>query len=197
MNTLGDLRRRQEHVRLLAIGLRTAAEVSDLGEHQAFVVVHGVGNRAVRRDDGVVVIGDLLPRGGRRRGVNARGTAEDRERAAAARLSLVVPPQPLAGPPALGHGLGVRRGVDPIFERETADLDRREQRAKLRGHCRSSRKTRSQVPLRYHRLVPQGDWPTSYLITSSPHHAGGLDRTRGRGSSSGRWHFTTTKQGTY
>jgi hypothetical protein len=52
VHTLGDLRRRQEDVRLLAIGLRPAAEVSDLGEHQAFVVVHGVGNRAVRRDDG-------------------------------------------------------------------------------------------------------------------------------------------------
>src|SRR3989442_5746611 len=195
MNTLGDLRRRQEHVRLLAIGLRTAAEVSDLGEHQAFVVVHGVGNRAVRRDDGVVVIGDLLPRGGRRRGVNARGTAEDRERAAAARLGLVVPPQPLAGPAALGHGLGVARGVDPIFERETPDLDRREQRPKLGGHRLSSRKTRSQLGAAT--LPPVGasgglgDLLLDQVLASS--RGPPLYRTRGRGNSSRRWHFTTTK----
>src|SRR6266542_4411534 len=67
MNTFGDLRRRQEDIRLFVIGLRTATEVSDLGENQTSVIVHGVGNRAVRRDDGVVVIGDLLPRRGGRR----------------------------------------------------------------------------------------------------------------------------------
>src|SRR5262249_8827991 len=73
-------------------------------------------------------------------------------------LRLVVPPQPLAGPPALGHGLGVSRGVDPIFKRETADPDRREQGAKLGGHRLSSRKT-----LRYHPWVPPGNWPTLLL----------------------------------
>jgi len=68
MHTLGNLRRRQKDVRLLAVGLRTAPEVRELGEHETPVVMDSVGYRAVRRDDGVVVIGDLLPRGGRRRG---------------------------------------------------------------------------------------------------------------------------------
>src|SRR5262249_53868198 len=130
----GNLRRRQEDIRLLAIGLCTATQMGELGEHEASVMVHGVGEGTVRRDDGVVVVGDLLPGRRRRRGMNARGAAEDREGAAAPRLGLVVSPQSLAGPAALGHGLRVARRVDAILERETADSNRREQRTKLGGH---------------------------------------------------------------
>src|SRR5215467_4726286 len=134
MHALRNLRRRQEDVRLLAIGLRPATQMRELGEYEASVMMHGVGDGAVCRDDGVVVVGDLLPGRRRRRGVNARGAAEDREGAAAPRLGFVVSPQPLAGSAALGHGLRVARRVDAILERETADPNRREQRTKLGGH---------------------------------------------------------------
>jgi len=128
MHPLGDLRRRQQHARLFTVGLGPAAHVRELGEDVTAVGVDRVGERTVCRDDRVVVIGDLLPGGGRRRGVHARGAAEDRERAAAARLRLVIAREPGAGPAILGHRLGVARGVDAVRERETADLDRREQR---------------------------------------------------------------------
>jgi len=99
MNRFRDLRRREEDVRLLRIGLGPAPEVGELREDETAMLVHGVGERTVCGDDGVVVVGDLLPRGGRRRGVNARGAAENRQRAAAARLGLVVAPKPLVGRP--------------------------------------------------------------------------------------------------
>ncbi len=107
MHALGDLRRRQQHVRLLAVGLRSASHVRELGEDEASVRVHGLGERAVRRDDRVVVIRDLLPRRGGRRGMHARGAAEDRERAAAARLGRVIAREAIARPAALGHRLGM------------------------------------------------------------------------------------------
>ena len=47
MHTLGNLRRRQKDIRLLAIGLRTAPEVRELGEHETSVVMDGVGYRVL------------------------------------------------------------------------------------------------------------------------------------------------------
>ena len=107
MDALRNLRGRQEDATRLRIRLRAPAEVRELREHETVVAVHGIRERAIGRDDGVVVVGDLLPRRGRRRWVNAGGSAEDRERAAAAGLGLVIAPQPFRRPPVLGHGLGV------------------------------------------------------------------------------------------
>ena len=131
---LGDLGGSEEGVRPLGVGLGPAPEVRELGEDQAVVGVHRAGHLAVGADDRVVVIGDLPPRGGRRRRVDARGAAEDREGAAAARLGLVIVPETLRRPAALGHGLGMSRGVDAVPERDGADPDRREERAKVVGH---------------------------------------------------------------
>src|SRR5256886_15817105 len=66
--------------------------------------------------------------------MHAGGPAEDREGAPALRLRLVVAREPRRRPAALGHGLGVARGVDPVLEGDRAHPDRREERAKLVGH---------------------------------------------------------------
>ena len=100
------------------------------------MLVHRIGERPVRGDDGVVVVRNLLPRRGRRGRMHARRAAEDRQRAAAPRLGLVVAPQPLGGPAALGHRLGVAGRVDPVLQREAPDPGRREQRPELVGHRR-------------------------------------------------------------
>ncbi len=139
MDAFRNLRGRQEDATRLRIRLRAPAEVRELREHETVVAVHGIRERTIGRDDGVVVVGDLLPRRGRRRWMHAGGAAEDRERTAAARLGLVIAPQPFGRPPVLGHGLGVTGRVDPVLEREAADLDRREQRLKLVGHVRPPR----------------------------------------------------------
>src|SRR5213593_1408915 len=108
-----------------------------LGEDEAVVAVHGVGDLPIAGNDGVVVVGDLLP--GRRRGgrMHARGPAEDREGAPAPCLRLMVAREPRRRPAALGHGLGVAGGVDPVLEGDGAHPDRREERTKLVGHGRS------------------------------------------------------------
>src|SRR4051812_8960288 len=66
--------------------------------------------------------------------MHARRAAEDRQRAATARLRLVISAQSLGGPAVLRHRLGMPRRVDPVLQRQVPDLDRREQRAKLVGH---------------------------------------------------------------
>src|SRR2546430_14818925 len=66
--------------------------------------------------------------------MHARGPAEDREGAPALRLRLVVAREPRRRPAALGHGLGVARGVELVLEGARANPDRREERAKLVGH---------------------------------------------------------------
>src|SRR2546430_10747821 len=66
--------------------------------------------------------------------MSARGPAEDREGAPALRLRLVVAREPRRRPAALGHGLGVAGGVDPVLEGDGAHPDRREERAKLVEH---------------------------------------------------------------
>src|SRR5207249_3429075 len=116
MDALRDLRRRQQRARNLGVGLRTPSQVRELREDQTAVRVDPVGERAVARDDGVVVVGNLLPGGGRRRGVDARGPAEDRERAATPGLGLVVAPEPLGRPTALRHGFGVTGGIDAVLQ---------------------------------------------------------------------------------
>ena len=136
MHALGDLRRRQQDVAGFRIGLGAAAEVSQLGEDEAVVPVHRIGERPVGGDDGVVVVGDLLPRRGRRGRMHARRAAEDRQRAAAPRLGFVVASQPLGGPAALGHRLGVTGRVDPVLQREAPDPGRREERPELVSHRR-------------------------------------------------------------
>src|SRR5258708_40077744 len=67
MDALGDLRRRQQRTRNVGVGLRTPSEVRELREDQTVVRVYRVGEHTVGRNDGVVVVGDLLPGGGRRR----------------------------------------------------------------------------------------------------------------------------------
>src|SRR5438876_11907338 len=79
-------------------------------------------------------VGDLLPGRRRRRRMHARGPAEDREGAPALGLRLVVAREPRRRPAALGHGLGVAGGGDPVLEGDGAHPDRREERAKLVGH---------------------------------------------------------------
>src|SRR2546428_5697453 len=85
-------------------------------------------------NDRVVVVGDLFPGRRRRRRMHTRGSAEDREGAPALRLRLVVAREPRRRPAALGHGLGVAGGVDPVLEGDGAHPDRREERAELVGH---------------------------------------------------------------
>src|SRR5213076_2400766 len=126
-----------QHGRYLGIRLGPAAEMRQLGEDEAVVAVHGVGDLPVAGNDGVVVVGDLLPGRRRRRRMHARGPAEDREGAPAQRLRLMVAREPRRRPAALGHGLGVPGGVDPVLEGDGAHPDRREERAKLVGHGRS------------------------------------------------------------
>src|SRR5439155_4143421 len=60
--------------------------------------------------------------------------SSDLEGAPAPCLRLMVAREPRRRPAALGHGLGVAGGVDPVLEGDGAHLDRREQRAKLVGH---------------------------------------------------------------
>jgi len=134
VDSLRDLGGGQQHGRHLGIRLGPPAEMRQLGEDEAVVAVHGVGDLPIAGNDGVVVVGDLLP--GRRRGgrMHARGPAEDREGAPAPCLRLMVAREPRCRPATLGHGLGVAGGVDPVLEGDGAHSGRREQRAKLVGH---------------------------------------------------------------
>src|SRR5439155_21999405 len=58
-----------------------------------------------------------------------------------------VVPEPLRRPAALGHGLGMRRGVDTVPERDGAEPDRCEERAELITPCLSPSADRVRAPV--------------------------------------------------
>ena len=134
VDALRDLGRREEDVPALVVRLGAPAHVGELGEDEAPVTMDGLRHRAVGGDDRVVVVRGHVPRARRGGGVDARRAAEDRERATAARLALVVRAEPGPGLPVLGHGLGVPGGEDAVPEGQASDADRREQIAKLVCH---------------------------------------------------------------
>lgn len=134
VNVLRDLGRRQQHVPALDVGLRPSSQVRELTHDQAVVPVDRVGDGAIGGNDRVVVVGDHVPRRGRRGRVDAGGAADDREGGAAPGLCLVVGAQSGAGLAILGHRLRVPAREDAVLEREATHAKRREQVPKLMGH---------------------------------------------------------------
>ena len=147
VDALRDLGRGEEHVPALVVRLGAPAHVRELGEDVAAVPMDRLRHRAVGGEDRVVVIRGHVPRASRGGGVDARRAAEDRQRAPAARLALVVRPEPGSGLPVLRHGLGVPRREDPVTEGQASDADGREQIAKLVCHGPDRDHTRVRISL--------------------------------------------------
>ncbi len=137
MDLLRDLRRRQQHVHSLDVRLSPPSEVRELAHDTAVMPMDRVGDGAIGRHDRVVVIRDHVPGRGGRRGMDAGGAADDRERGATARLRLVVRGEARPRLPALGHRLRVRGRDDSVLQREPADTERREEVPELVRHAHS------------------------------------------------------------